>query len=172
MHILVPYWSFRLIIGFLCLVIGSYMLVHKKFERHPYRLYGIDLIFLAAYLINFRRFIVDFDLSDQYYVMLNLVVHMVNPAGSVDTGLKLQYMRSMFYWGWSFNLICMQLFLIFNLILNWDMYRMMKNPFKPPRIRVNDYYIKAAGIALFMLVAELFFYFFRYVMYSSWIQYE
>lgn len=104
--------------------------------------------------------------------MLNVVVYMVNNPAKVDTGLKLQYMRSMFYWGWSTNLICMQLFLIFNLILNYDMYRMMKNPFKPPRIRVNNYYIKAGIAVLFILSMELFFYFFRYVLYQKWIQYE
>lgn len=145
------------------------MLFHRKFSRHPYRLYGIDLIFLAAYLINFRRFIVDFDLFEQFCQMLNVVVYMMNSAAKVDTGLKLQYMRSMFYWGWSTNLICIQLFLVFNLILNYDMFRMMKNPFKPPRTRVKNYYIKAGIVVLFILSMELFFYFFRYVLYQKWI---
>ena len=98
--------------------------------------------------------------------MLNVVVYMVNSAAKVDTGLKLQYMRTMFYWGWSTNLICIQLFLVFNLILNYDMFRMMKNPFKPPRTRVNNYYIKAGIVVLFILSMEIFFYFFRYVLYQ------
>lgn len=81
------------------------------------------------------------------------IVFMMRGTYEIEVAHALFLMKSIFYLDWSFNLISLQMFLIFNLILNYDIYRMMKNPFKPPRMRVYNYYAKAATICFLLLGA-------------------
>ena len=59
-----------------------------------------------------------------------------------------------------------------NVILNIDIYRMMKNPFKPPRQRVSSYYIAIAIITVFLFSGAMTVYIYRYLYGVPWIQLE
>lgn len=100
----IPYWTARLIIGMQCMTIGCIMLFHRKFKRHPYRLYAIDLIFLSAYFVSFRRLLFDFNVYEPfrwflYWFLLSLGYR------QIDHGLMLQSMKTIFYWSWGFQFI-------------------------------------------------------------------
>ena len=62
------------------------------------------------------------------------------------------------------------MFLAFSLILNYDMYRLMKNPFKPPRMRVNSYFFCTGMVFLFIIFSEIFVFIARVWLNLDWIQ--
>lgn len=59
------------------------------------------------------------------------------------------------------------MFLIINLILNKDMFKMMKNPFKPPRLRTRGYYIFLVTFFLsFLILIKLFLHLWQVIAYT------
>ena len=59
-------WFVRISVGLACLVIGLIMLRSSRFKQHPYKLYGIELILLAAHLMSLYRLIVDYQLDEAF----------------------------------------------------------------------------------------------------------
>ena len=53
------YWLLRTAIGLLCLVLGFTMLINKKFKKHPYRLYALELVFFAGYLLDVSQLLIE-----------------------------------------------------------------------------------------------------------------
>ena len=62
------------------------------------------------------------------------------------------------------------MFLVFSLVLNYDMYRFMKNPFKPPRMRMNRYFVWGGLVCLFILIVQIIVFILRVVLELEWIQ--
>lgn len=162
-------WTSRVLVGLFCLAIGYTMLTHKKFKQHPYRLYALDLIFLTSYILNIPGLIVDFLLYDELKAGLRYILPLMGKDAN-DEDVLSHYFVLIMYFGFSFQYLILHLFLMSNVILNTDIYRMMKNPFKPPRKRVSGYYTIMALFTLFMILGASFVYVQRYIYHEKWIE--
>ena len=65
-------WMLRFILGGVCFFIGMTMLFHKKFKVHPYRLRALEMIFLTAYIIDFYRILLEFNLEGVFNSLLTV----------------------------------------------------------------------------------------------------
>ena len=68
---LIFYWLARTAIGFLCLVLGFTMLINKKFKKHPYRLYALELVFFAGYLLDITQFLIEIKAKFVFTAIVN-----------------------------------------------------------------------------------------------------
>ena len=93
------FWTFRFLIGTLCMVIGCTMLFHKKFKRHPYRLYAIDLIFLSGRLIDVSEFLYDFDAFGSFLNFMNFLMFLLRIPNVPK--LKCNFMKGLLFWSWA-----------------------------------------------------------------------
>lgn len=132
------------------------MLVHKKFKAHPYRLRALEMIFLAAYIVDIYRILLEFNLRDVFDKLLDLQCYTRGQQHQCEENPALFESRKLKWSSW-LQFIWMQMFLITNLILNRDMHSMMKNPFKPPRLRTKNYYIFCSLVFLAsVILVQLF----------------
>lgn len=46
------------------------MLINSKFKKHPYRLYALELLFFAGYLLDIGLLLIEFD---AYYIFKGIV---------------------------------------------------------------------------------------------------
>lgn len=113
------------------------------------------MLFLAAYTLNFFRLILDFDLKGFLQGWLEIVLEIV-PTKVTYKGEKFnEEIESLTYdvlfWSHSFQFILLQLYLFVNTVLNVDIYKMIKDPFMPPRLRTRKYYIYMGLFTIIML---------------------
>lgn len=110
------------------------MLINKKFKKHPYRLYALELVFFAGYLLDLSQLLLELNAKPVFISIVNFFCILVNVDQDNEI-VHLQVGRLVLYCNDFVQYLCLQLFLLLNLILSMDIYYLMVNPFKPARMR-------------------------------------
>lgn len=152
----------RIAIGIFCFLLAFTMLTNKKFNMHPYQLYALELLFFSGWIFDIRRFLLETNNSQVFLKLIEIFDYMVIPTANGDNEVNTIYARVILYWSEFMQFLWFQIFLLLNLILSLDVFYLLKNPFKPPRIRTKSYYIIVGIFTLLMFTMAGIVYYFRF----------
>ena len=146
---------FQTVAALLSLVIGFTMLLSRRFDRHPYRLYALELLAYSGTCFTFRALFLN---NPQAF--LNIVVRPVFYLGTLfrvelKCVMLYRYTDVILYYSRFSQLYLEQMYIVFCLLLCIDLWLILTNPFKPQRMRVNIYYAIALIYTVLTLIAAV-----------------
>lgn len=153
----------------LSFVIGFTMLINRRFKRHPYRLYAMELLAYSGTCFTLRMLFLE-----NPEAFLHLVVRPFFYFGTLfsqelDCVMVYRYTDIILYYSRFVSLYLEQMYIVLCFLLCIDLWLILTNPFKPQRMRVNAYYAACLIYTVLTLITAIMI---RYLFYTDLDKYS